>query len=170
MTSEETSPAGPPEPASSPEAVERGELVQQLLAAQAQIETTVLPRLTQELLNMPLTIQQLKVLAILGTEPEGNTVQAIATVLGVSLATMSGIIDRLTGHDMVTRIGDPHDLRVRRVVTTDLGRKTIRRLLAAQPQLDPALIESLNIQDLRALAQGVHAIVAALPKVTDDQL
>lgn len=168
MISAEAAPTDPTDPPGAAHAQERAELVQQLVDAQSQIETTVLAGMTRELLSIPLTIQQLKVLAILGTEAEGNTVQGIATVLGVSLATMSGIIDRLTGQDMVKRVDDPHDLRVRRVVTTDAGRATIRRLVAARPQMEPAIVGTLPIEDLRALAQGVRALVAALPAPEPD--
>ncbi len=144
------------------EVTERAALGEQLLHAQQVMETTLLPQLTRELLTIPLTIQQLKVLAIMGTESEGNTMQGLATALGVSLATVSGIIDRLAKHDMVTRESDPQDQRVRRVVVTDLGKRTVRGLLAAQPQLEPRIISALNLDDLRALTQGVQALVIAL--------
>lgn len=144
------------------ESTERAELSEQLVRAHQVMETTLLPRLTQELLTIPLTIQQLKVLAILGTEPGGNTVQALASSLEVSLATMSGIIDRLTNQHMVTRAPDAHDQRVRRVVVTDLGKQTVRGLLAAQPHVEPCIIAAMELDDLRALAQGVNALVRAI--------
>lgn len=146
----------------SDESTERTELGDQLVQAQQVMETTLLPQFTKELLTIPLTIQQLKVLAILGTEPEGNTVQALAASLEVSLATMSGIIDRLTNQHMVTRVHDPHDQRVRRVVVTDLGKQTVRGLLAAQPHVEPRIIAALELDDLRALVQGVEALVRAI--------
>lgn len=145
---------------------ERAELAAQLLQAQQVMETTLLPQLTRELLTLPLTIQQLKVLAILGTEPRGNSIQGLASALEVSLATMSGIIDRLTNQGMVTREHDAHDQRVRRVVATTLGKSTVRGLLAAPPQVEPAIIAALDLGDLRALAQGVRAVVTAISQTT----
>lgn len=146
----------------SDESMQRSELSEQLVQAQQVMETTLLPRLTKELLTIPLTIQQLKVLAILGTEPDGNTVQALASSLEVSLATMSGIIDRLTNQHMVTRVHDAHDQRVRRIIGTDLGKQTVRGLLAAQPHVEPVIIAAMELDDLRALVQGVEALVKAI--------
>ena len=59
--------------------------------------------------------QQLKVLTILVTEPEGSTIRALSAAMEVSLATMSGIVDRLESQDMIVRALDPYDQRVRRV-------------------------------------------------------
>lgn len=141
---------------------ERATLLAQLLEAQRSLETTVMPRMAEELMTIPLTMQQLKVLAILGTETDDNTVQGLATTLGVSLATMSGILDRLTLHGMATRHEDPVDHRVRRIVATPAGKNVVRRLLAAQPQMHDAPLALLSIDDLRALNQGVTALVRAI--------
>ncbi len=145
---------------------ERAALGEQLVHAQRVMETTLLPQLTRELLTIPLTIQQLKVLTIMGTEPDDNTVQTLAAAVGVSLATMSGIIDRLSNHHMVTRVHDPQDQRVRRIIVTDLGKQTVRGLLAAQPQMEPSILAALAMDDLRALAQGVEALVREIQKTT----
>lgn len=145
---------------------EREALIDELFTAQKAMETTVMPRMAEELMTIPLTMQQLKVLAILVTETDDNTVQGLATILGVSLATMSGILDRLTTHGMATRTEDPTDHRVRRIVATTEGKAVVRRLLAAQPQIDHAPLALLAIEDLRALNQGVRALLRAVTSAT----
>lgn len=141
---------------------ERESLIEALFAAQQAMETTVMPRMAEELMTIPLTMQQLKVLALLVTETDENTVQGLATTLGVSLATMSGILDRLTTHGMATRTEDPTDHRVRRIVATAEGKATVRRLLAAQPQIDREPLTCLPLDDLRALCQGVQALLRVM--------
>lgn len=141
---------------------EREQLIESLFAAHHAMETTVMPKMAEELMTIPLTMQQLKVLALLVTETEDNTVQGLATTLGVSLATMSGILDRLTTHGMATRTEDPSDHRVRRIVATPDGKATVRRLLAAQPQIDRAPLTCLALDDLRALCQGVRALLKVI--------
>lgn len=144
------------------EAAEREALARQLIEAQQVWETTVTPRVIEELLTFPLTIQQLKVLALLVTDTSGNTVQGLATTVGVSLATMSGILDRLGNQGMLTRTEDPDDHRVRRVVATPQGRETVQRLFTTQPQMDCAPFDHMALDDLRALSQGLQALFRAI--------
>lgn len=155
----QTMTTAPPNP---DEAAEREALVRQLVRAQRVWETTVTPPMVEQLLTFPLTIQQLKVLAILVTDTRANTVQGLATALGVSLATMSGILDRLSNQGMVTRTEDPHDHRVRRVEATPEGRETVQRLLTTQPEMDARPLERMSLEDLRALAQGVQGMLRAI--------
>ncbi|WP_342384291.1 MarR family transcriptional regulator [Agrococcus sp. KRD186] len=63
---------------------------------------------------------------------------------GVSLATMSDIVDRLEAHEMVRREPDRSDHRVRRVGATAVGRDTVQRLLAARPHLSRPPLERLG--------------------------
>jgi DNA-binding MarR family transcriptional regulator len=140
----------------------QGELLDELLRLQAAMETIVVPELVEPLLSIRLTMQQLKVLGIILTDADGSTVQGLSKTLGVSLATMSGIVDRLTGQGMATRVEDLNDHRVRRVVATDRGREVMQELLAARPQLSRPPLERLDIEDLRALTRGVGALLRAL--------
>ena len=125
---------------------------------QEAMETTAIPDLGP-LLSIPLTMQQMKVVFILTSDPDGNTIQGVAKTMGVSLATMSGIVDRLEGQEMIRRVDDPSDHRVRRVLVTAKGRKIVQELLAARPQLSGQPLERLELDDLRALTQGVAALL-----------
>lgn len=144
------------------EQAERETLLAELLSLQNDIETSFVPQIIEPMLTLRLTMQQLKVLTILMTEPEGSTIQSLAKTVGVSLATMSGIVDRLESQEMIDRMLDAHDLRVRRVVATDAGRETVQRLLAARPELSRAPLNLLELDDLRALTQGIRALMQAM--------
>ena len=97
-----------------------------------------------------------------GQGQEHSERQALAKTVGVSLATMSGIVDRLETQGMAERSLDPNDQRVRRASASELGRQTVQRLMAARPELSSTPLGLLAIDDLRALAQGIRALVRAV--------
>ena len=141
---------------------ERSALLDRIAAMQDALDTTALPSMLEPLMSMELTIQQLKVLVILVSSDEGGTGQGLSRALGISLASVSGIIDRLEGHGMVERVEDERDHRVRRVLVTPLGRKTVHRLVSAQSQLSRDPLEKLELDDLRALEQGMRAVLRVM--------
>lgn len=141
---------------------EREALLTELLGMQEDLETSLAPEIIESVLALRLTMQQLKVLTLLVTEPEGSTIQGLARTAGVSLATMSGIVDRLESQDMVERTIDPRDHRVRRVTATATGRETVRRLLVGRPELSRTPLNRLALDDLRALTQGIRALLRSL--------
>lgn len=129
---------------------------------QAEMETIIVPELIEPMLSIRLTMQQVKVLAIVMTAAGGDTVQSLAKTVGVSLATMSGIVDRLEAQGMIERMPDPSDNRVRRVVPTESGRHTMSQLLSARPQLSRPPLQRLALEDLRALTRGISALLAVV--------
>ena len=141
---------------------ERSALLDRIAAMQDALDTTALPSMLEPLMSMELTMQQLKVLVILVSSDEGGTGQGLARALGISLASVSGLIDRLEGHGMVERVEDERDHRVRRVLVTPLGRKTVHRLVSAQSQLSRDPLEKLELGDLRALEQGMRAVLRVM--------
>lgn len=112
------------------------------------------------LLETDLTVQQLRALALVQVDRE-STPQRLAEALGVSAATVSGILDRLTAAGMAVRTPDPADGRVRRVTSTEKGTEAIRRLVAHDEDLPPDLLALLDVDDLRALVQGTAALLEA---------
>ncbi len=144
------------------EHTEREALLAELVRLQNGLETSFVPESIEPMLSLRLTMQQLKVLAIVVTEPDGSTIQALAKAVGVSLATMSGIVDRLESQAMIERTLDSRDQRVRRVTATPTGRETVQRLLAGRPELSRTPLSRLSLDDLRALTQGIRALVHAM--------
>ena len=134
----------------------------ELLQLQRELESSAIPGALQPMLELQLTVQQLKVLAIVVTETRGGSIQSLARTVGVSLATMSGIVDRLASQAMIERSADSNDQRVRRGVATERGRETVQPLLAARPELGLPLLSRLSLDDLHALVQGVRALMNAV--------
>jgi DNA-binding MarR family transcriptional regulator len=128
----------------------------------SRFENDALAAIVEPLLSLELTIQQLKVLTVLVTTEDGATVTALASSFDVSLASMSGIVERLAAQGVVERVTDTADQRVRRLRATRRGREAVRRLMARRPEYGVTIIDRLTLDDLRALDQGMRAVEAAL--------
>ncbi|MDN6332923.1 MAG: MarR family transcriptional regulator [Micrococcaceae bacterium] len=114
----------------------------------------------EALLSLPLTVQQLKALAVVITANGDATSQRMSEILHVSLATVSGIVDRLVGHGVVERIRDERDGRSRRLVATDSGRQMLHSVIIDADRYRKAAMARLAVPDLRALVQGLEALAA----------
>lgn len=137
---------------------ERERTVREIEVLVRAMEQNALTVLHQHLLSTDLTLQQLKVLIVLATTEGGATGRGLATTFDVSMASMSGLLDRLVARGVAARSEDPDDHRVRRVHATPLGSAAVRRLVAARPEFRRDILVSLRDEDLRALAQGIRAV------------
>ena len=146
---------------------ERERLAAEIRSLNVSFETMALPALLNPLLSVELTIQQLKVLTMLVTTEDGMTGSGLSEAFGVSMASMSGLLDRLVAQGMAARSSDPHDARVRRVHATELGRSAMRRLVATRPEFGNDILMHLPLDDLRALAQGMTAAGAELRRLRE---
>lgn len=107
-----------------------------------------------------LTLRQLKVVLLLA-ETGGASGQRIAADLGVGLATVTGLVDRLAAHGLVTRREDPADRRVRRVELTEAGRHLAAQILDAGLSRFRQLLERLDTATLRDLDRVMDRLRAA---------
>ena len=144
------------------EQTEQERLLSEVLAMRDAMAMASVPARLAPLLEVDLTMQQLKMLMILVATDGGGTGQGLARSMGVSLATVSGIIDRLEAQGMVERVADQQDHRVRRILATAQGRKTVSQLVATEPELSRNPLELMELDDLRALAQGFRALLRIL--------
>ena len=146
---------------------EQEELISCLERTQASFERRALSSMAEPLISTPLTMQQLKVLTMIAIDPERATGHELAAQLKVSVATMSGLVDRLVEHGMVTRGEDPTDRRVRPLSVTPEGSATIRSLLSSSGTMPSPVLRRLAIEDLRALVQGVLAFERAVAELAE---
>ena len=138
--------------------VDRAALLAQLDDLHASFDRRALSSLAEPLMSTPLTMQQLKVLTLITTERDRATGHGLAETLNVSVATMSGLVDRLVEHWMVRRSDDPDDRRIRRLSVTDAGSSTLRSLISTSNPMPPVVLARLADDDLRALVQGLMAL------------
>lgn len=138
----------------------REQLVAELAALHHRLGEAFFASRVRPLLETDLTVQQIRALALVQVDRD-STPHRLAEALGVSAATVSGILDRLTAAGMTVRTPDPIDGRVRRVTSTEKGSEAIRRIVAYEDDLPPDLLDELALDDLRALTQGTRALLEA---------
>ena len=146
---------------------EQDELILCLERIQDSFERRALSSMAEPLISTPLTMQQLKVLTMIAIDPDRATGHELAAQLQVSVATMSGLVDRLVEHGMVSREEDPSDRRVRRLSVTPEGSATIRSLLSSAGTMPTPVLRRLAIEDLRALVQGILAFDRAVHELAE---
>jgi DNA-binding MarR family transcriptional regulator len=85
----------------------------------------------------------------------------LARMLGVGLATSSGMIDRLVVQDLVTRTEDLHDRRVRRIGLTRTGSTLIASIVDAGQEKMRALLSRLSAEELEIVSRATALLVRA---------
>lgn len=127
---------------------DRDALIESIVNAQVEFAEAMARSRKLPILDTTLTMQQLKVLILLSFD-NNRPSQDVAEELGVSLATATGIIDRLVARDLVIRAEDPRDRRVRRVRLTSAGRALIDDLSDTGISHLRAILKSLDTQSLK---------------------
>lgn len=140
------------------QASERADLIRQLEQTKEQFEHQALMAIAGQTVQSPLTMQQLRVLSIVAIDQGRATAHAIAPRLQVSVATVSGLIDRLVDHGVIIRTENPDDRRVRLLSITAEGRELISMLLSTAGNMPEPVLEAMDLDDLRALVRGVLAV------------
>ncbi|NRQ34716.1 MarR family transcriptional regulator [Nonomuraea sp. NN258] len=142
---------------------ERDELIRRITETQ-----TSLGRLFAQhqspLFTSNLTMRQLKVVMLLSINGSASG-QDLAHDLGVGLATVTGIVDRLVAHGFVSRHEDPHDRRVRRVELTGEGARLIEEINNAGLEHYRHIMSHLDTSTLRALDRVTREIRTVADKL-----
>jgi DNA-binding MarR family transcriptional regulator len=107
-----------------------------------------------------LTLAQLRVLFRLRNRGPMPSSQ-LASGLGVTLPTVSSVIDRLAGKGLVDRNDDPSDRRRVIVGVTAAGRETVERVQQGRRARLARALEALDEQDVSALVTGLEALATA---------
>ncbi|MGI5236971.1 MarR family winged helix-turn-helix transcriptional regulator [Dactylosporangium sp. CA-139066] len=120
------------------------------------------------LFSVNLTMQQLKVLLLLSRH-DGISSQELTRHLGVSLATVSGIVDRLVAQGYVTRTEDQHDRRIRRIHLSPTGRETLAEITDGGTRAQRRVLDRLDDDTLVMLAAVLERIAEAAVEEALDQ-
>jgi DNA-binding MarR family transcriptional regulator len=112
------------------------------------------------LLTANLTMPQFRLLLVLALRG-GAAGHDLAESMGVSLATITGIVDRLAAQELVTRREDPRDRRVRRVELTAAGRGLVDDIAAAGTASQRRLLDRLSLDDLAILERAFGLLADA---------
>ncbi|TSD65751.1 MarR family winged helix-turn-helix transcriptional regulator [Aeromicrobium piscarium] len=89
---------------------------------------------------------------------ETPTAHDIALRLGVSAATMSGLLRRLSDRGYIERRVSSTDARARILVVTHEGERLLQEMLTLAHDANRDLLDRLDLDDLQALVRGTTAL------------
>jgi DNA-binding MarR family transcriptional regulator len=137
---------------------ENEQLIADIMGAQERLQYLFAYDRSDPLFSSHLTLSQLKILLLLSRD--GNIAGGeLARRLGVGLAALSGMIDRLVVQDLVARTEDLHDRRVRRIGLTRNGAKLIGSIITAGAEKQRRLLSRLSAEELRVVGQAMELLV-----------
>jgi DNA-binding MarR family transcriptional regulator len=139
---------------------ERAALLRRVMMAEQRMRALVAYDRTNPIFQVNLTMQQLKVLLLLSRH-DGMASQELTRHLGVSLATLSGIVDRLVAQGYVSRAEDPHDRRIRRIHLAPAGRAAMAEIMESGNRAQQRLLDRLDDETLGMLEVVLSRIIDA---------
>jgi len=140
---------------------QREDVIAHIVATQRALQRLLANDRASPLFSLHLTLPQLKSLMLLAVNGSASG-QELSAALGVSLATTTGIVDRLVAQGLVTRGEDPLDRRVRRVELSPRGRDLMDRIVTAGTEHLQRILSRLSDADLRTIARAGDLIADAL--------
>ncbi len=127
-----------------------------------------LPMLPKEWLHIDITTSQLKVVLLIFISGHIR-MSDIASELGVSLATATGVVDRLVERGMLIREGDPEDRRVVLCRLSDEGEKLISGVWQLSRDQLGEMMRTMTPPQLRLITEALQLLLQA-GKVAKDSL
>jgi len=136
------------------------ELIERILQLGEKAFRELIPILPTEWLQLDLTMSQLKVVLLLFMTGSVR-MSDIASALGVSLATATGVVDRLVERDIVLRESQPEDRRVVLCHLSEKGQKLIGGLWQLARDRAKELLEVAAHSQLQLITEALEALLKA---------
>ncbi len=93
--------------------------------------------------GLDLTAPQFAALFMLNDHP-GIDQATLAGLIAYDRPTIGGVVDRLVGKGLVTRVTNPEDRRAKRLALTDAGRDLLVRLMPVVACMQDAILPGLS--------------------------
>ncbi len=136
------------------------DLIESILQLTDRAFRQLLPMVPKEWLRLDLTMPQLKVVLLLFISGPSR-MSEIASALGVSLATATGVVDRLVERDILTREGDPGDRRVVLCRLSEKGGELMSGLWQLSRDQAGELMRSLASPQLLLITESLEVLLQA---------
>ncbi len=136
---------------------EKASAIDRILSRVEGVFRELLPLAHQELLDLDLTTPQLKVVLLLYLNGPAR-MSSLASSLGVTLATATGIADRLVERDMVTRENTKEDRRVVVCSLSAKGHKLTDRLYSSGRDRARQLLEGLEPAQIKLIDDALKSL------------
>ena len=99
-----------------------------------------------------------------------STVSEIANEMGVSNAAASQIIDRLVHDEMLIRMEDPNDRRVKHLVITKKGQEFMHEKFKGRIKKFMILLDALSDEELVVVQQGFSIIKNKIEELQEKEI
>jgi len=149
-----------PKDQASADAVGREDLQQRIVAGYEAMMARLMTAHRPEFLEIGVTMPQAKVLYLLEAAGELH-MSELVTMLGVSLSTVSGLVDRLVDQGLAERREDPVDRRQVVVVPTAAAATLTDRFRELNQRQLLALLDVLSDEELVVVAQAIEVLARA---------
>jgi len=139
---------------------QKEELIESILQISDRVFRELLPIVPKELLELDLTMPQLKVVLLLFLNGPLR-MSVLASGLGVSLATTTGVVDRLVERGIILRESQPDDRRVVLCHLSDKGHKLTSGLWRSARDRVRMLLKAIAPPQLALLAEALESLSQA---------
>ena len=145
------------------------QLIDRILELEERVYRALRPIVPKEWLSVDLTMPQLKIILFLFTDGPAR-VSTLASALGVSLATITGITDRLVQQDLIVRGDDPEDRRAVVCSLSEKGKELVTRLWELGQSRVRALLEKITPLKLEIISEVMEVILQTAAAVREGTL
>jgi len=135
--------------------------IARIMAGQRRFQMAMARDRSHPFFSVNLTMSQLKILFALRLHGSQGG-HELAQKMGVSPATMTGIVDRLVAGRYVSRNEDPNDRRVRRVELTGHGTEVVEGIITAGEEHTRRLLARLSVEELDVVGDAMEILGRAL--------
>lgn len=146
----------------------RAEAVEAVIAGYEALMHRLADSHAPEFLEIAITMPQAKLLYLLGASGELH-MSELVTRLGVSLSTVSGLVDRVVDHGFALRREDPTDRRQVLVGLTAAGTAFIDRFRELNARQMRDLLDDLDDTELEHLRSALTALARAAARTATSQ-
>jgi DNA-binding MarR family transcriptional regulator len=140
--------------------IKQEELIENILQLGEKAFRELFPIVPTEWLQLDLTMPQLKVVLLLFLNDRAR-MGDIASALGVSLATATGVVDRLVERDIVVRESQPEDRRVVLCRLSEKGQKMIGGLWQLARDRTKELLQAAPPSQLELITKALEVLLTA---------
>ncbi|MDO8473861.1 MAG: MarR family transcriptional regulator [Dehalococcoidia bacterium] len=145
----------------------KAELIGDITELEGKVYRALRPIVPKEWLSLDLTMPQLKIELLLFTDGPAR-IGTLASGLGVSLATMTGIVDRLVHHGLLLRSDDPVDIRAVLCQKSDNGRELMARLWEQGQSQVTRILERMTQENLELIRSAMEVILQTVSTIQED--
>lgn len=153
----------PYDPVADPE---RHALLERAVAAYDTLMHRVASAHAPEFVGVGVTMSQAKVLYLVQAEPDIR-MSDLAGRLGVTLPSISGVVDRLVDQGLLTRRDDPADRRQALVRITEAGASELQLFRELNARQVRTLLARLDADGLAVVARALDILAAAAVPAAD---